>query len=66
MDRQKLLQPVHVVHRHPGDLGPHHFGVHIKGGQQLKAVAGELKVFNEGTAQVARPQHHKGVALIDA
>ena len=55
-----------MIHRHPGDLGPHHFGVHIKGGQQLKAVAGELKVFNEGTAQVARPQHHKGVALIDA
>ena len=63
---QKFLQPVHVIHGHPRDLGPHHLGVYVKGGQQLKAVAGKLKVFDEGTAQVARPQHHKGVALVDA
>ena len=62
---QERLQRVGVVHRHAGNLRAHGALLHVKGGQQLKAVAGKFEVFNEGPAQVARAQHHNGVAPVD-
>ena len=63
---KKRLQCIRVVHRNPGDLGPHRALLYVKGGQQLKAVVGELKIFNKRPSQVAGAQHHDGVAPVDA
>ena len=48
-----------------GDLGAHRPLLYIKGRQELKAVVGKFEVFNEGPAQVARPQHDDGVSPAD-
>ena len=63
--RQEGLQSICVIDGDAGDLGAHRPLLHIKGGQELKAVVGKFEILNEGPAQVARPQHDDGVSPVD-
>ena len=62
---QVVLQLVRVDHGDAGNRRADQLRVHVEGGQKLKAVGVEFEVFNQGAAQVAGPQDHDGVALVD-